>query len=295
MYRLRYSAAVAVAALALGGDASVAAAPVAATPRVADGASPATGAAPAVSAARFAKLPAHEVAARLSRSTGVLVLADKTVATAPVTLDVPAGPLDAALARVAAVLPKGTVVKKALLPAPSPGGPAPDGDQVAALVAAQEALAASGGRKDPATAPGEEINVLGKRLSGDKAATVITALDLRPVYLLTNPAAADDPVQKMNAAQLDSMRLWLGMTPEQQTAVVDQQFNALMNMDPAMRQQLFSQQRQVMQGFFQRIQGLPEEQRTQFFREMTGGRWDGTGMPPRRDNPEGTGGDPRQP
>ena len=275
MYRFKNSAALGGAALALLSSAPVAAQGVA------------EGTNPVAPAARFVKLPAREVAARLSRATGVPVVADKTVAATPVTLDVPPGALEATLARVAAALPKGTLVKKVLLPAPAGSAAAPDGDQVAALAAAQEALTPRTG------AANGEVVIQGKSMAPDKAAPVIAALGLRPVYLLTNPTAADDPVQKMNAAQLESLKTWLAMTPEQQTAVVDQQFNGLMNMDPALRQQLFSQQRQVMQGFFQRVQSLPEEHRRQFLRELTGGKWDGNPRP-RTDGP-GTGAEPRQP
>jgi hypothetical protein len=91
---------------------------------------------------------------------------------------------------------------------------------------------------------------------------------------------ANDPVQKMNAAQIDALRNYLAMTPDQQKAFAEQQLENLFNMDPALRQQLFAQQRQMVQGFMQRLQGLPEDQRKQFWRDLTGGAWDGTGVPP---------------
>lgn len=228
--------------------------------------------APTVASARFASLPLREVAERLSRATGTLVVADKTVAAVPVTLNVGGETLDAVLQRVAKVLPEGALVKTVYLPAFAPTAPAPDADKIAALVFAQEALMAGGASKNGTA---EDIVIQGKRLGPDKAASVVAALELKPVYLLTNPKAASDPVEKLGAVQLESLRTWLEMTPEQQKTAVDQQFDALINMDPSLRQQIFAQQRQVMQSFFQKAQALPEDQRAQFFREMTGGRWDG--------------------
>jgi hypothetical protein len=246
----------------------------------------------ALPAMRFAGVTVKEAARRIQQAAGVAVVADRTVANLPLTLDLPGGvPLERALERVVAALPAGVAVKKVFLPpavpAAAPGVVSWDGDRVAALVMAQEGLfspakkttAAEG--TGVAAAGGGSVTVLGKPLSGDTAATVVAALELRPVYLLTNPAVANDPVQKMNAAQIEGLQNYLAMTPEQQTAFANQQLENLFNMDPALRQQLFAQQRQMMQGFMQRLQSLPDEQRAQFWRDLTGGAWDGRGAPPR--------------
>lgn len=239
-----------------------------------------------VPALRFNRATTKEAAARLSQASGVLVVADKTVAAMPLTLEVPPGSLDAALTRLTATLPKGAVVKKVLLPALAPGAKAPEGDIIAALVTAQESLA--GGA---ATGAGEAL-IQGRRVPADKAAPLIAALDLKPVYLITNPAAASDPIQKFNTAQWDNLQTWMNMTPEQQKAAFDQQFEGLMNMDPALRQQLFGQQRQMMMGMMQKIQAMPEDQRAQFMRDLTGGAGDGRGTPPRGPGGPGGGGGP---
>ena len=248
---------------------------------------------PLVPAMRLAQTPAGDVAARLGKATGAVIVTDHTVATTPVTLDLPALSLSAALRRIAAALPAGTVVKTVMLPAPPPGtSTALNGDQVAALALAQEslyksafpAMAAALPGANPATAappraatvpvPGE-VNILGKRLPAEQAAPAISALGLRPVYLLTN-ANADDSVQKLSTAQYDALRLMMSMTPEQKKQVADQQFNAIMNMDPALRRQVMQQQMEFGMQFFQRIQALPTDQRSAFWRDITGGKFDGT-------------------
>ncbi len=249
---------------------------------------------PLVPAMRLAQTPAKDVAARLNKATGAIIVTDHTVATTPVTLDLSAMPLPAALRQIAAALPAGTVVKTVMLPAPPPGTSAAalNGDQVAALALAQEslyksafpAMAAALPSANPAAAappraamvpvPGE-VNILGKRLPVEQAAPAISALGLRPVYLLTN-ANADDSVQKLSAAQYDALRLMMSMTPEQKKQVADQQFNAFMNMDPALRRQVMQQQMEVGMQFFQRIQALPADQRSAFWRDITGGKFDGT-------------------
>lgn len=234
---------------------------------------------PNLPSSTYTKLPVKDVANRISRASGVVVLADRTVANLTVTVTTPSGPVEKALARVVAALPNGVVYKKVYLPASAPGAPAPTGDQVSALVVAQDAVMG----KRPATtipAPEGEVDILGRRISADKAAAVVAALDLKPVYLLTNPASASDPVVRMGAVQEEALRAWLGMTAEQQATTANQQLDMLFNMDPALRRQLFSTQRQFAGGMMQRIQNLPQNQRREFFLDMTGGKWDGTGTPP---------------
>jgi hypothetical protein len=258
-------------------------------------AAPVSGSDPLVPAMRLSQTPASDAAARLSKATGAAIVTDHTVASLPVTLDLSAASLSAALRQIAAALPAGTVVKTVMLPAPPPGtsGAALNGDQVAALALAQESLykptfpamavpgaapASSAPRPTTSSAPNSvpgEVNILGKRLPAEQAAPAISVLGLRPVYLLTN-ANANDSVQKLNTAQYDALRLMMSMTPEQKKQVADQQFNALMNMDPALRRQMVQQQMEVGMQFFQRIQSLPADQRSAFWRDITGGRFDGT-------------------
>ena len=254
----------------------------------------ATSSDPLAPALRLTQTPAKDAAARLSKATGAIIVTDHTVAALPLTLDLPAASLSATLRKIAAALPAGTVVKTVMLPAPPPGatGTSLNGDQVAALAVAQESLykpdfpamaipgsvTAAAPRTVASAAivlPPGEVSILGKRLPAEQAAPAISALGLRPVYLLTN-ANAEDSVQKLSAAQYDALRLMMSMTPEQKKQVADQQFNAIMNMDPALRRQVMQQQMEVGMQFFQRIQALPADQRSAFWRDITGGRFDGT-------------------
>ena len=278
--RGNHSALLGIAALTLSGAAAAgpisgqaAPVPTASAPR-----------APRLPARRLAAQPAGKIALHLKEATDVLVLADRTVETVPVTVDLPAGSLEDTLARIAAAMPKGTVVKKVYLAAPSQGWSMPEGSQVAALAAVQEALSGPPGAP---LAPGE-VNLLGRRVSAEKAAPVIAALDLKPVYVLTNPLSAEDPVQKMSAAQFDALQQWIKLTPEQQQAFGEQQFNTLINMDPALRQQFFGQQRRVAVDFIQRLRSLPAAQREQFMRDVMGPEYKGPVQnPPQAPGDEG--------
>jgi hypothetical protein len=262
---------------------------------------------PLTPAMQIKQTSAQDLAARLSRTTGALVVADRTVSTLPVTLDLAPASLSATLARIAAALPAGTQVKTVLIPAPPAGASIggsvatrPTGDQIAAFLEAQTALyrpapavpspmtAGASGAPAATTAgvvpetplPPGQVEILGKRLSMAEAAPIIRTLGLRPVYLLTNPTRTTDAaVQQLAALQADALRLMLNMTPEQQKAASDQQFDQMMNMDPGLRRQMFQQQMQMGGQFFQRIQNLPTDQRRQFWLDLTGGRFDGSAIP----------------
>jgi hypothetical protein len=96
----------------------------------------------------------------------------------------------------------------------------------------------------------------------------------------------------MAAGQMEALRTWMSMTPEQQAIAAEQQIDQLINMDSALRQQIFGQQAKVAEKMIAKIQGLPEGQRQQFLRDLTGGRFDGT-QPPRP--APGTGGGQNRP
>lgn len=135
----------------------------------------------------YVQVPVEEVARRLSKDAGLIVVADRTLAGALVTLDMGEDetlPLPALLERIAAVLPRGAAVKTVYLPAPAPGAAPPTADKIAAFVAAQEALAG------PAAKGKTTVLLQGRRVPADKAAPILAALDLKPAYLLTNPSAA---------------------------------------------------------------------------------------------------------
>lgn len=226
-------------------------------------------------AQQFKNLPARQAAERIAKATGVPVIADRSVGSYPVTLDLPAGALEPSLEKLAAALPEGTVVHKAFLSEPGAGEPAPDPDRIAALILAQDALA---GVKAP-LATGEVI-LQGRKMSAEQAAPIIAALSLKPVYLLANDRVATDPMLRIGAMQMEGLKLWMGLTPEQQSKVAEQQFNSLVNMDPEMRRSLFANQMQMGKVMIERMNSLPPDQKASLFRDMTGGKWDGTGMPP---------------
>jgi len=125
---------------------------------------------------------------------------------------------------------------------------------------------------------GEEIEVLGRRLSLEKAAPLMASLDLRPVYLLSNPTA-EDPVAKSGKLQSEGLQIWMEMTPEQRRLSAENQMNGLLSMDSNARRALFGQMQEQAMGMMKKIQSLPPDQRAQFWRDVTGGKWDGTTPP----------------
>lgn len=233
----------------------------AASPALAQGTAPA----PRVGAFQVQKISVREFAQRLGRLAGAVVVADRTVASAQITFDSSGGPLDAVLEAAAAALPRGAVVRKAMLPAFRPGV-VPDGDRIAALIQAQDDLVApiSGPTK-----PGpSDLVVLGRVVPADRRAAVTASLDLKPVYLLTNPDAAGDLVAQMGKMQEEMLKKLSAMSPEQQGAFYEQQFDNLMNMDPALRRAMIQQQMQAATGMMQRIQKMSPDQQKQFLDDI---------------------------
>ncbi len=213
---------------------------------------------------------AREVAAQLTKTTGATVVTDSTTGLLPVTMSTVGGPLPTILDQVVKTLPKGVVVRVVMLPALAGKTLMPSGDDIAALYLSQEHIVVPvmGGKVERTE---KSINVLGKILDEDKALPIIAALDLRPVYLITNPDAGDNPVSKSAQLQAEGMRLWQSMTPEQRAQSAERQFDALLNMDSPTRQAMFSQFAQVGQTIAQKMQTMPAEQRQQFISDVTGG------------------------
>lgn len=235
---------------------------------------------PVVGAMKFSKVSAGEAAARLGKAAGVLVVADGSVAnTAVADFSTTGGNLPDALNQLVLVLPKGTMIRRVLLPALAPGAAPPSAEVIAKLASVSDGLIVPVmGKKVEAGA--DSVNVMGRVMTMTEAAPVIAALNLKPVYLLTSANADGDPVQKMLTAQTDTMKAWMSMTPDQRTAVSDKMLDGLLNMDPAARQAMFAQQMQMGQKFVAKIQSLPDGQRQQFWKDMTGGKFDGTMPPP---------------
>ncbi len=181
------------------------------------------------------------------------------------------------LKQFAALLPKGTVVRKILLPALAPNAAPPSADVIVKLASVNDGLVGPVmGAKIEMT--DGSVNVMGRVMTINEAAPVIAALNLKPVYLVANLNAGNDPVQKMMTAQTESLKTWMAMTPDQRAAVADKQLDGLLNMDPATRQAMFAQQAQMGQKFMAKIQSLPDGQRQQFWKDITGGKFDGTAL-----------------
>jgi hypothetical protein len=238
---------------------------------------------------RFNQEPLREVLRRVSQAGNVWVVADSTVGGTLITLETRGGPVARVLGEILSVVPKETQVRLAAVP---DGRTVPPGDAVAQYVAAQDGLK---GAKRTGYTPGgiptvpTEIEVAGRAMSREQAAPVLQTLELRPVYLVTNPVA-DPAVARALRLQAEQLAAWQDMTPEQREKLADQQLAGLLNMEPAARQAFFGQMMQQGMGMFQKIQALPPDQRSQFWKDATGGRWDGT-MPPPGSRP-GAGGGP---
>ena len=232
-------------------------------------------------ALRFDKVPLREVLTRLSTVSGVWVAADSTVGGTLITLDTRGGKLMPVIATLLGMLPKETQVRLSAVPIAKN---VPPGDLVAQYLMAQDALRTA---KKAAYTPGApvvlptEIEVMGRMMDPEKAAPVLSALELKPIFLLTNPAS-DPMVARALRMQEDNMRLWMDMTPEQRVQLADYQLNGLLNMDSSARKAYFGQMMETAGTMMQKIQNLPPEQRSAFFKDITGGRYDGSTPPPAR-------------
>ena len=222
-----------------------------------------------VPALRLEAVAARLAAAQITQATGATVLTDSTVALVPVTLSTVGGDLTSVLKQMVGVLPKGVVVRTLMLPAFSPKAAMPSGDDLIALYTAQEHLVTPVmGAKAAQNAPADDINVLGKLLSEEKAAPLIAALDLRPVYVLTNAQAGDNLVAQASKLQVEGLRLWMAMSPEQRVQAAEQQFDSLMNMDSATRQAMLGQAMQSAQAIGSKMASMPAAQREAFMNDL---------------------------
>ena len=74
------------------------------------------------------------------------------------------------------------------------------------------------------------VEILGQRLPADQAQAQIAILNLQPVYLVSDPPAAN------------AVADWGGMTLDQRRQAARQMANQVLNMDPALRLQYVQQQ-----------------------------------------------------
>ncbi|MGC4045895.1 MAG: hypothetical protein QM758_19055 [Armatimonas sp.] len=203
-----------------------------------------------------------ELAAKLTKESGFLVVADSTVANNRVSLNTVGGPLETVLQQLLAAMPKGSLIKKAHMPSAAATSPDPNPEVVSILIQVNDALAAP---MNPGTKPDPDaVIVQGRIIPKDKAADVLAALDMKPVYLLTNPQGRS-ATQSFANMQADIMRLWQNMTPEQRKASVERQWDDFMNMDPNARKAYMQQMMEQAVGISQKLQQLPPAQLKELF------------------------------
>lgn len=217
---------------------------------------------PATADTNVQKLMLTTVVSQMKRESGVTVLLDRSVPAqdvAPLGGTTTVDNLEDQLSALTKALPKGTVWAKVNLP---DKGRTYSGDAVADYVIAQASLFGGAG----AATPAGTIEVMGQKISGDKAQTVSDALALKPVYVLLNPTnrpAAGTPGLNPN---------WANLTPEQKQQQASQAAQALLNMTPEQRAGVMQQQMQTMQAM---MQGMTPEQRQQMMQGMGGMRGGG--------------------
>ncbi len=204
--------------------------------------------------------PLSTILASMTRASGIDVVADGTVASTPVPLPseaVTPENLERQIATLVAALPQGTTWAKLYLPPPA-GGRGYDGNIVADYAKAQSRLVGPVGGETPAGI----VEIFGQRIPSDKAQAHIAALNLKPVYLITNPNSTSGFGLNGDPSK------WSSLTPEQQKKFAQDTAAQLANMDPASRNALMQQNFMI---FGQLMQQLPADQRTGLFQGMMGG------------------------
>jgi hypothetical protein len=199
---------------------------------------PLPAAAQQVPATRTATRPAEEVLAQLGANAGVVVLADATIfARLPVTRGAATVEgVEQQLAELVQVLPPGTTWVKLYMPAPASGRW--NAEIVADYARAQARLLGPATRAGSRPAPPGTVEIFGRTLPADKASEYTTALNLKLVYLVTNPRPASAALAvpgTLAAAE------WSRLSPEQRDQYVQQQTQQLMRLDPATRLQALRQ------------------------------------------------------
>lgn len=198
-------------------------------------------------ASRAGTRPAPDVLARLAQAASVLVVADSTV-TERVPLPASAATpetIEQQIAEVVKALPEGATWTKLYLPTPADGR-AWRGDDVSAYLRAQAALFGRAGR-----APDGTVEIWGQRLSAEKAKQTIADLNLKPVYLVTNPKKAAAVTAGANGPA--DVQQWMQMTPEQRQQQAKQEAEQLANMDPVQRSQMLERQEMIRRELFRKM------------------------------------------
>lgn len=217
-----------------------------------------------------------EVAAAMTRgATGSFVVADSSVGRIPAPLPADATTpenVEQQIEALVAQLPKGTTWAKLYLPAPASVRRGYNGDDVAAYALAQSKLVGPVG----AVAPPGLVEIMGQKVPQAKAQDYIAGLNLKPVYLITNPRAAAPGGFGLT---MDASK-WAAMSPAEQKAFTAQQANSLAQMDPAARQQMMQQNFMIFAQYMQQaspqdrqsmMQGMMGQNGNVIIRTMPGG------------------------
>lgn len=226
-----------------------------------------------VPAMRMTASPLREVATRLTKSTGITVLADRKIAAKPIDFATPGGPLDLVIRSENIKLPKDIAVRTVLLPSPRKGG-SYDTDAIVSHITSLDALAQS---VNETPSKPEDILYLGKVITKERAQQLSTQTDLKFVYVFVS--TKNDTLSQLSEMQMDMLKRFMALSPEQQSALVDQQWDMMLNMDPATRKGFFQQAIQSSMGVMQKMQQMPPAQRQQFINEIRGALPPGLGGP----------------
>lgn len=222
---------------------------------------------------RLAATSLRDIATKLTKSTGVAVIVDRKVALKTMDFVTPGGVIDQVVRSENNKLPKDVTLRTLLLPAPRKGSTY-DPDAILSHIAALDSL--SQGLNDAPAKP-EEILYLGKVITRERAQQLSTQTDLRFVYVYVSTKS--DSLSQLSDMQLDMLKRFMALTPEQQSALVDQQWDMMMNMDPSTRKGFFQQAIQSSMGVMQKMQQMPPAQRQQFMDEIRGALPPGLGGP----------------
>lgn len=202
-----------------------------------------TTAAPAQQASPATR-PADEVLAQLGKNAGVIVLADATIfARLPMITGAPtADGVERQLVELVQALPAGTTWSKLYVPAPANNRWS--AESVAEYARAQARQLGMASRP----APSGTVELFGRPVPADKASEYVAALNLKLVYLVTNPRTSS-----ATPAAAD----WSRLSPEQRDQYVQRQVQQLMRLDPparlqAMRQMMMSRREPTAQDMIMR-------------------------------------------
>lgn len=181
-----------------------------------------------VTGARAGMRSASERVRRISQSSGVLVLADSTVANElaplPAANSGGAQTVEQQIEALVKGLPPGTTWAKLFLPAPAKGR-VWTGDEVVAYALAQATLFGKIG-----AAPEGSVEILGQQVPSDQARTHIAGLNLKPVYVVTN-------ANRSFQGTLAPSR-WQQMTKDERRQYAREQAQTILNLPPARREAL---------------------------------------------------------